>query len=76
MKDRIKSWESTVIGLIALIGLGYKAYTSGGFEVSDFLILVTGVGFIGAKHKGTLKQRTPKVSNTINPDREYPDERG
>ena len=49
MKDRIKSWETTVIGLIALIGLGYKAYTSGGFEVPDFLILIAGVGFIGVK---------------------------
>tara|TARA_R110000772_G_C13036022_1_gene412332 strand:+ start:67 stop:297 length:231 start_codon:yes stop_codon:yes gene_type:complete len=75
MKDRIKSWETTIIGLIALIGLGYKAYTSGGFEVSDFLILVTGVGFIGAKHKGVVKTDTSKTSKTINPDREYPDER-
>ena len=67
--DRLKSWKTTLIGIIALIGLGYKAYTSGGFEVSDFLILAAGVGFIGAKDK-------VKVSKTINPDREYPDERG
>tara|TARA_R110002111_G_scaffold219870_2_gene282026 strand:- start:1193 stop:1351 length:159 start_codon:yes stop_codon:yes gene_type:complete len=51
MKDRIKSWKTTAVGIIALIGLGYKAYTSGGFEVSDFLILIAGVGFIGAKEK-------------------------
>ena len=69
MKDRLKSWKTTAVGIIALIGLGYKAYTSGGFEVSDFLILAAGVGFIGAKDK-------PKVSNTIDPNREYPDERG
>ena len=69
MKDRIKSWKTTAVGIIALIGLGYKAYTSGGFEVSDFLILAAGFGFIGAKDK-------LKVSKTINPDREYPDERG
>ena len=69
MKDRLKSWKTTTIGIIALLGLGYKAYTSGGFEVSDFLILAAGVGFIGAKDK-------VKVSKTIDPDREYPDERG
>ena len=51
MKDRITSWKTTTIGVIALIGLAYKAYTSGGFEVSDFLILIAGIGFIGAKEK-------------------------
>lgn len=51
MKDRILSWKTTLIGLIALGGLGYKAYTSGGFEVTDFLILVAGVGFISVKEK-------------------------
>ena len=51
MKDRVKSWKSTTIGLIALIGLAYKGYTSGGFEVSDFLILIAGVGFIATKEK-------------------------
>tara|TARA_R110000782_G_scaffold33049_1_gene80146 strand:- start:405 stop:614 length:210 start_codon:yes stop_codon:yes gene_type:complete len=69
MKDRVKSWRTTTVGIIALIGLSYKAYTSGGFEVSDFLILAAGVGFIGAKDK-------PSVSKTINPIRKFPDERG
>ena len=49
MKERIKSWKTTVIGVIALLGLGYKAYTSGGFEVTDFLLLVAGIGFIAKK---------------------------
>ena len=49
MKERIKSWKTTTIGVIALLGLGYKAYTSGGFEVTDFLILVAGIGFIAKK---------------------------
>ncbi|MGK0447032.1 MAG: hypothetical protein ACJA2M_000803 [Polaribacter sp.] len=51
MKDRINSWKTTTVGIIALIGLAYKAYTNGGFEVTDFLILAAGVGFIGAKEK-------------------------
>ena len=49
MKERIKSWKTTVIGVIALLGLIYKGYTNGGFEVADFLILVAGIGFIAKK---------------------------
>tara|TARA_R110000787_G_scaffold272602_1_gene380080 strand:- start:164 stop:394 length:231 start_codon:yes stop_codon:yes gene_type:complete len=56
MKDRLKSWETTIIGIIALLGLAYKAYTSGGFEVSDFLILTT--GFLGIGYKKN-KLKTP-----------------
>ena len=51
MKERIKSWKTTVIGVIALLGLIYKGYTNGGFEVSDFLLLAAGVGCISAKEK-------------------------
>ena len=51
MKERVNSWRTTSIGVIALFGLAYKAYTGGGFEVEDFLILIAGVGFIGAKDK-------------------------
>ena len=58
-----------IVGIIAILGLIYKGYTSGGFEVSDFLLLGAGVGFIG--YKGTSNR-----SSTVNPDREYPDERG
>jgi hypothetical protein len=51
MKERVNSWRTTTVGIIALLGLAYKAYTSGGFEVEDFLILIAGVGFIGVKEK-------------------------
>ena len=51
MKERLKSWKTTSIGIIALIGLIYKGYTSGGFEVADFLILAASVGFISVKEK-------------------------
>lgn len=50
MKNRIvKSWKTTIVGIVAILGLIYNAYTNGGFEVSDFLLLITGVGFIGYK---------------------------
>jgi hypothetical protein len=70
MKDRIKSWKSTLLGVIAILGLIYHAYTSGGFEVADFLLLGAGVGFIGYKGKPSNR------SSTVDPNREYPDERG
>tara|TARA_R110000796_G_scaffold6129_1_gene22148 strand:- start:724 stop:951 length:228 start_codon:yes stop_codon:yes gene_type:complete len=64
MKERVKSWKTTLIGAVAIIGLIYKGYTSGGFEVSDFLILAAGVGFIGIKEKSTFRQDAFKTFNT------------
>lgn len=49
MKDILKNWKTSLIGLIALVGLGWKFYNEGGLEVQDFLLLVVGVGFISAK---------------------------
>lgn len=49
MKNIFKSWKTTTIGVIALIGLLYHAYTNGGFNVTDFLLLVVGGGFIITK---------------------------
>jgi hypothetical protein len=73
MKQRIKSWKTTIIGIIALMGLGYKAYTSGGFEVSDFLLLAVGVGFIGSKDK-VIGFKAPKTVDGEIPEK--PDTRG
>ena len=73
MKERIKSWKTTIIGIIAILGLAYKAYTSGGFEVSDFLLLFGGVGFIGYKKSNT---KEIKKASTVDPIRDFPDERG
>ena len=72
MKERLKSWKSTTIGVIAILGLIYKGYTSGGFEVSDFLILVAGVGFIANKEK-----RVKNESKTVDAEiKEKPETRG
>ena len=73
MKDRLKSWKTTTIGVVAIIGLIYKGYTSGGFDVSDFLLLAVGVGFIAKKEN---KKESVLNSKTVDPIREFPDERG
>jgi len=49
MNGFFKSWKTTTIGIVALIGLLYHAYTSGGFSPDDFILLVVGVGFIASK---------------------------
>lgn len=44
-----KGIKTTIIGIIAIIGLAYKIYLEGGLSVEDFIILATGVGFILTK---------------------------
>lgn len=44
-----KGTKTTIIGIIAILGLAYNAYLNGGFNVSDFLTLVLGVGFLLTK---------------------------
>lgn len=45
----LKGIKTTVIGIIAIIGLTYKIYLEGGLTVEDFLILITAVGFLFTK---------------------------
>ena len=71
--DRIvKSWKSSVIGIVALVGLSYKIYTSGGLSVEDFLLLVVGVGFIGYHKEDEVEVK----NSTEDPVRDYPEDRG
>ena len=49
MENILKSWKTTTIGIIAIVGLIYKAYTNGGFEVTEFILLATSVGLIFVK---------------------------
>ena len=63
MKDILKSWKTSVIGVIALLGLSYKIYTSGGLEVEDFLLLIAGVGFIGYKENYLSKTVDPEITD-------------
>ena len=56
----LKSWKTTAIGIIALIGLGFNAYTNGGFSVADFLLLITGIGFLVSKDASTKSSLSAK----------------
>jgi hypothetical protein len=40
---------TTIIGVLALLGLAYNAYLNGGFSVSDAIMLLVAAGLIAAK---------------------------
>ena len=44
-----KGVVTTIAGIIALIGLGFKVWTEKGMSVEDFVILITALGLIAAK---------------------------
>ena len=74
MKNILKSWKTTSVGIVAILGLIYKGYLNGGFAVEDFLILVVGIGFVSSKDAN--KSHSEQLKSTVNPEREYPKERG
>lgn len=45
----MKNWKTTVVGIIALIGLGYETYVSGEFDATKLLLLATSLGLLVAK---------------------------
>ena len=53
MRNVFKSWKTTLIGVVALAGLGWNFYNNGGVGVNEFLMLVIGVGFIASKDSDT-----------------------
>ena len=49
-KNIIKSWKTTLFGLIILSGLSYKAFTVG-FSISDSITGLIAAGFLFANDK-------------------------
>ncbi len=72
MKNILTNWKTTVIGIIAICGLGYNAYSNGGFSVTDFLALIVGVGFLWAKDgdKSHTKDFTADTGGHPDPPKE------
>ena len=48
MKNLKKSWKTTLIGLVILGGLGYKAFTTG-FTIQDSVFGFIAIGFLMSK---------------------------
>lgn len=72
MKNILKSWKTTLVGLIAIAGLSFNIYNNGGLAVTDFLLLITSIGFLLSKDAG----QTHSVM-TVDPDKiKKPDGKG
>lgn len=74
MKDFLNSKKTTIVGVIAILGLIYHAYTNGGFSVQDFLMLVVGIGFFVSKdadvtHSDSIKKDIKSVIGSRPSDR-------
>ena len=74
MKNIFKSWKTTIIGLLVIVGLLIKAYFNAGFLLEDLLIGILGIGFIITKDAN--KSHYDVLSSTVDPIRKFPDERG
>ena len=48
MKNVLTNWKTTLIGLIIVGGLAYKAFTVG-FEIEEVIMGLIAVGFLVAK---------------------------
>jgi len=50
IKNIFTSWKTSLVGLVIICGLGYKAFTVG-FSISDALLGLVAAGFLKAKDK-------------------------
>jgi len=62
-----KGIKTTIIGVIAILGLAYKIFLEGGLSVEDFFILTMGIGFIASKDYNGSHTKDPDVPPTEEP---------
>ncbi len=73
MKNVLTNWKTTLIGLIIVGGLAYKAFTTG-FEIQEVLLGLVAIGFIYAKDgdKSHTKDFLAGGGGELPPDDEDP----
>lgn len=72
MSNILKSWKTSLIGLVILGGLAYKAFTIG-FTVQDAVFGFIAAGFLASKDANkshSIKQ------GTVDAEKEFPVEKG
>ena len=57
MENLKKSWKTTLIGLVILGGLGYKAFTTG-FTIQDSVFGFIAIGFLMSKDANKSHSKT------------------
>jgi len=50
MKRVVENWKTSLVGLVIICGLGFKAFTVG-FSISDAILGLISAGFLVAKDK-------------------------
>lgn len=55
--------RTTIIGIIAIIGLAYHIYNNGGVGITDFLLLISGVGFIASQDANITTSRRRNIGS-------------
>ncbi len=73
MKNIFTNWKTTLIGVVILGGLAYKAFTTG-FSIADAVFGFIAIGFITAKDgdKSHTKDFTAGIGDDIPPEEEEP----
>ncbi len=71
MKNIFTNWKTTLIGVVILGGLAYKAFTTG-FSITDAVFGFIAIGFITAKDgdKSHTKDFTADTGGHPDPDKE------
>lgn len=71
MKNFLTNWKTTLIGLIIVGGLAYKAFTTG-FEIEEVILGLIAVGFLVAKDgdKSHTKDFLADTGGHPDPDKE------
>lgn len=71
MKNILTNWKTTLIGLIIVGGLAYKAFTTG-FSIEDAVFGFIAIGFLTAKDgdKSHTKDFTADTGGHPDPDKE------
>ncbi len=71
MKNIFTNWKTTIIGVVILGGLAYKAFTTG-FSITDAVFGFIAIGFITAKDgdKSHTKDFTADTGGHPDPDKE------
>ena len=72
MKNIVTNWKTTIIGVIIIGGLAYKAFTVG-FEIQEVILGLVAIGFVIAKDGDKSHTKDFKAGGgEIPPDDEEP----